>query len=109
MITELIYKRVYDAVQSEIKLSDNWVTESKTEDATDARYILCGYLRQSGLSSLQIQQLTGLRKSTVNKILAGVKDRIGRRKITKIWWLQIGHKLNTDNDVEKGFGEYLCG
>lgn len=99
MITTTIYENVLSAVESEIELPEGWVTGCKTEDATDARYILCGYLHQQGLSSLQIQQRTGLKKSTVNKILAGVKERIERRKMTKIWWLQIGRKLNTEGDV----------
>lgn len=93
MITDEIYNKVVEAVESEITLPPNWILESKTEDATDARYILCDCLRKQGLSSAQIQFLTGLKKSTVNIMLAGIMDRVGRRKVTHIWWLQIGRRL----------------
>lgn len=97
MITETIYNEVLNAVESEIKLPEGWIVGSKTEDATDARYILCALLKTYGLSSAQIQKVTGLRKSTVNKILASYKDRIHRRKITHLWWLQIDRKLNAES------------
>lgn len=93
MITEDVYIKVIDAVESEIKLPENWLHGSKTEDATDARYILCDYLSKKGLSSSQIQSATGLKKSTVNKLLAGISERVARRSITRSWWLQIGSKL----------------
>ena len=92
MITHDTYKKVMAAVESEIALAEGWLLGSKTEDATDARYILCGMLKRHGLSSAQIQQVTGLRKSTVNKMLAGLEERLDRRSITRRWWLQIDHK-----------------
>lgn len=93
MIVNEIYDKVLQVVESEIQLPGNWMSESKTEDATDARYILCECLRKYGLSSVQIQLATGLKKSTVNKMLAGISERIGRRKVTRLWWLQISHRL----------------
>lgn len=86
---------VLDAVESEIDLPEGWINGSKTEDATDARHILCGYLFKNGMSSAQIQQCTGLKKSTVNKLLAGLNARLSRRRMTYVWWLQIGNKLTT--------------
>lgn len=109
MITDEIYKDVLKAVESEIELHDGWITGSKTEDATDARYILCGFLHQQGLSSSQIQQMTGLKKSTVNKILSGVRERMERRKMAKIWWLLIERKLNAKGNGKEGLCDYLCG
>lgn len=99
MITEEIYSKVLAIVEAEIALPDNWLHGSKTEDATDARHILCDYLKKQGLSSVQIQSVTGLKKSTVNKLLAGIAERIGRRSITKSWWLQIGYKLKAEFNV----------
>lgn len=93
MITDAIYRKVLDAVESEIPLPDGWLSKSKTEDATDSRYILCSCLHNHGLSSVQIQRLTGLKKSTVNKMIAGITDRLDRREITRLWWLQISHIL----------------
>ena len=93
MIVEDIYKKVLNVVEAEITLPDDWLLGSKTEDATDARYILCEQLHLFGLSSMQIQCVTGLKKSTVNKMLAGVSERILRRKVTGLWWLQIDYIL----------------
>ena len=96
MITDAIYRKVLDAVESEIPLPDGWLSDSKTEDATDSRYILCSCLHNHGLSSVQIQRLTGLKKSTVNKMIAGITDRLDRREITRLWWLQISHILEVE-------------
>ena len=109
MILKTIYDAVLVAVESEIQLPDNWILSSKSEDSTDARYILCGILHEQGLSSHQIQQMTGLRKSTVNKMLASINERLDRRKITKVWWLQIGRKLNANEDGNGRLCDYLCG
>ena len=96
MITDDIYSKVISVVESEITLPSNWLLESKTEDATDARYILCGCMHKRGLSSVQIQRLTGLKKSTVNKMIAGISERVGRREVTRLWWLQISHILEVE-------------
>ena len=80
---------------------------SKTEDSTDARHILCGYLYKYGMSSAQIQKATGLKKSTVNKLLAGLNVRLARRRITYVWWLQIGNKLTANYGDGIGVGEYF--
>ena len=93
MITDTTYRQVLEAVEEEISLPRGWLLGSKTEDATDARYILCHYLNACGMSSAQIQAATGLRKSTVNIMLAKGKGRMGRRRITYLWWLQIGRRL----------------
>lgn len=98
MITKSIYEKVLNAVESEIQLPDGWIGSSKTEDATDARHILCGYLFKYGMSSAQIQQCTGLKKSTVNKLLAGLNTRLSRRRMTYVWWLQIGRELTIEYD-----------
>lgn len=95
MIVREIYETVLEVVESEIALPDGWLHGSKTEDATDARSILCNYLRIYGLSSAQIQLMTGLKKSSVNLILSGLDDRKKRRDITMKWWLQIGRRLDS--------------
>ena len=109
MILKTIYEAVLVAVESEIQLPDNWILSSKSEDSTDARYILCGMLHEQGMSSHQIQQMTGLKKSTVNKMLASINERLDRRKMTKIWWLQIERKLNAKDGAKEGLCDYLCG
>ena len=107
MITEKIYGMVKEVVESEIQLPKGWLNGSKTEDATDARHILCGYLYKYGMSSAQIQQATGLKKSTVNKLLANVNGRLSRRRITYVWWLQIGNELNARYGDGVGLCEYF--
>lgn len=109
MIVSVIYDDVVKAVEQEIHLPYGWLLHSKTEDATDARYILCGLLHCCGLSSYHIQNVTGLKKSTVNKILASYKERLDRRKIAKIWWLQIERKLTTIMEGDNTVHDYLCG
>lgn len=102
MITRDTYEKVLSAVEEEISLPCGWLLGSKTEDATDARYILCHYLQACGMSSAQIQRITGLRKSTVNIMLAKGKERMERRRITYLWWLQIGRRLEdlTDKRID---------
>lgn len=107
MITQSIYEMVKETVENEIQLPDGWIGGSKTEDATDARHILCGFLCKYGLSSAQIQQMTGLKKSTVNKLLAGLSTRLSRRRITYVWWLQIGNELNARYGDGVGLCEYF--
>lgn len=107
MITSAIYSAILEAVESEIQLPDGWIGGSKTEDATDARHILCGYLFKHGMSSAQIQQCTGLKKSTVNKLLAGLNARLSRRRMTYVWWLQVERKLNARYGDGVGLCEYF--
>ena len=100
MYTQDVYDKVIKVIEEEIRLPDGWLHGSKTEDSTDARCFLCHYLAEAGLSSAQIQQLSGLKKSCVNKHIAEFGHRVRRRSVTWNWRLQIYRRLGVqDNNL----------
>lgn len=98
MYTKDVYDNVIHVIEEEIPLPEGWLHGRKTEDATDARCFLCHYLANAGLSSAQIQELTGLKKSTVNKHIAEFQNRVNMRNVTRNWRLQIDRRLECKTD-----------
>ena len=89
-----IYQETLVAVTEETGLEPKQIlSNSKEEEAVDARSILIRVLNERGLYPIQISRFTGICQRSVNRFLIGFRDRCDSRKIMRLNYENVRTKL----------------
>ena len=89
-----IFQRTLSAVSEETEIKKDLIlSASKQEEVVDARYLLIEIMSEQGLYPTQISHLTGVGLRSINNFLQGFKTRCNSRKIMRIDYDRVRHKL----------------
>lgn len=89
-----ILKNTLSAIVEETEIKrDLILSGNKQEEVVDARYLLVEIMSEQGLYPTQISHLTGIGVRSVNNFLQGFSTRCNSRKIMRIDYDRVRHKL----------------
>jgi hypothetical protein len=89
-----IFQNTLSAVAEETEITQDLIlSNNKQEEVVDARYLLIEIMSEQGLYPTQISHLTGVGLRSINNFLQGFKTRCNSRKIMRIDYDRVRHKL----------------
>ena len=89
-----IFKNTLSAIAEETEIKKEQIlSNAKQEEVVDARYLLVEIMYEQGLYPTQISHLTGVCVRSVNNFLQGFSSRCNSRKIMRIDYDRVRHKL----------------
>lgn len=92
-----IFQESLGAVSEETGLEEGQILSSaKGEEVVDARSILIKVMEEQGLYPIQISRLSGICIRSVNRFLAGFRERCASRKIMRLYYVNVKKKLGME-------------
>lgn len=92
-----IFQESLGAVSEETGLEEGQILSSaKCEEVVDARSILIKVMEEQGLYPIQISRLSGICIRSVNRFLAGFRERCASRKIMRLYYVNVKKKLGME-------------
>lgn len=92
-----IFQESLGAVSEETGLEEGQIlSRAKGEEIVDARSILIKVMEEQGLYPIQISRLSGICQRSVNRFLAGFRERCASRKIMRLYYVNVKKKLGME-------------